>query len=236
MPVIGLSVRSARINGMYRDQAGHTPTVSRAVVRSVAYDSAIAEVVRHLCVDVGVGLHAVDEVIVGASHASLQPSRLRRRTPAGPYWRDILTTALEFRLGTRVTVHSAIELAARAELCRGAGSASTSFVLIQAGPETEVGLIVDGTLRAATFHDARPVTGALPGRLARAILPLLRTARPDLIVVGGTSPGRGGSALCAALRLALFTEGVRPPRIVPTGIAGDAVLVGAHAAAYAGRK
>lgn len=164
MPVIGLSVRSARINGMYRDRAGRTSTVSRSVVRSVAYDSAIADVVRHICVDVGVGLRAVEQVVVGASHASLQPSRLRRRTPAGPYWRDILTTALEFRLGTPVTVRSAIELAALAELYRGAGSASTSFVLIQAGPETEVGLIVDGTLQAATFHEARPVTGALAGQ------------------------------------------------------------------------
>jgi len=235
MPVIGLSVRSSRISGMYRDRAGRTSTVSRSVVRSVAYDSAIADVVRHICVDLGVELRAVDEVVVGASHASLQPSRLRRRTPTGPYWRDILTTALEFRLGTQVTVRSAIELAALAERCRGAGSASTSFVLIQAGPETEVGLIVDGMLRAATFHDRSPVTGALVGQLCRAVLPLLRAAQPDLVVVGGTRLGRGGSALCAALGLALLAEGIRPPRIVPTGLSGDAVLVGAHAAACAAR-
>lgn len=228
--VIGVSVRSSWIVGRYRDDEGRTATASRVAVCSVAYDSAVTEVVRQLGEQAGVRPGGVDEVVVGVSHASLQPSRLRRRTPGGPYWRDILTTALEFQLGTRVTVHGAIELAALAERRHGVAAGSARFALILAGPQTEAGLFVDGELRASASHDVRTVTGN-PGTLAGALRPHLRAMRPELVVLAGRLPGRDRAAFGAALRLAMLADGGRPPEIRPTGLSGDAVLAGAHAAA-----
>jgi predicted NBD/HSP70 family sugar kinase len=229
MPVIGVSVKAAIITGVFRDHTGRTIVVGRPAIRSLTYHQAIAEVVRDACAEAGSSLSTIGRIVVGVSPASLQPSRLRRRIPGGPHWRDVLTTALEFEFAAPVVVRSAIELAALAEQRYGAAKDAQNFALLQAGPEVEAGYFPDGRLTKATFFAARTSDGDMAARLCQALLPVLRSSRPDLVIVGGPTLGRSGAALCAALRRALFDSGARPPAITLTGLAGDAVLAGALA-------
>jgi predicted NBD/HSP70 family sugar kinase len=203
--------------------------VDRPATRSVTYHQAIAEVVRDTCVEAGSASSAIGSIVVGVSPASLQPSRLRRRTPGGPYWREVLTTALEFQFATRVIVRGAIELAALAEQRYGAAKDAKNFVLLHAGPEVEAGFFPDGKLTTATFFADRTSDDDMAARLCQAILPAMRFSRPDLVIVGGPALRRNGTALCAALRRELFDNGTRPPAIRLTGLGGDAVLAGALA-------
>lgn len=211
--------------------------VTKPFVRSVAFDYAIVDVVEQICAAAGTAPTRLEQVVIGVSYASLQPSHLRRRTPAGPYWRDVLTTALAFRLGARISVWPAIELAAAAERRFGAAVTATEFGMVHVDDSVEAALFRDGELCPGSFLAVGETDGDETARVCQAIAPMLKMSRPELLVVAGSAPPqRTRAGRVGALRLALLQAGVRRPlEVVPTRLVGEAVLVGAFEVEAGGR-
>lgn len=235
-PVAAVHLGATSITGACAHGSGcHPATTTRQLRHSTAYDNLIRDVVGHACTAAGAAASNLEHVVVGVSYASLHRSHMFRRIPTGPYWQDAIATGLEFQLATRVSVASAIELAALAESRHGSATVDRRFVLVQAGAYVEAGLFYDGRLRTGGIVGGPGHPRTVLARLQQAVIPLLRSSKARLVVIGGINRRRG-PGLCADLRAALVENGVGRSEVVPTGLVGDPVIAGALHVAASGRR